>query len=102
MFETKKELAPLGGAFGSGALAQMSGSGQRQTSREVERVQARALVADVHEQGRALLTNTALQNVGALSALEAHLIQVAPLGEARYKHIVDAYALGAAQSISRW
>ncbi|HWH25144.1 MAG TPA: hypothetical protein VNT53_00660 [Pseudolysinimonas sp.] len=59
-------------------------------------------MADTREQGRALLTNTALQNVGALSALEQHLIQVAPLGEARYKHIVDAYAMGAARSISGW
>ncbi len=102
MFETTKELAPLGGAFSSNGLAQMSGSMQRQTSREVERVQGQALVADVKEQGRALLANTALQNVGALSALEAHLIQVAPLGEARYKHIVDAYAIGAAQAVARW
>lgn len=102
MFDSKTELAPLGGAFSPHGLAQMSGSAQRQTGREIERVQALALVADVKEQGRALLTNTALQNVGALSALEAHLIQVAPLGEARYKHIVDAYAMGAAQAIARW
>jgi hypothetical protein len=80
----------------------MSGSMQRQAGREIERVQAQALIADTREQGRALLTNTALTNVGALTALEQHLIEVAPLGEARYKHIVDAYALGAAQAISRW
>jgi hypothetical protein len=102
MFETRTELAPLGGAFGQQGLAQMSGTIQRQTGREIERMQGQALVADVKEQGRSLLTNTALQNVGALSALEQHLIQVAPLGEARYKHIVDAYAMGAAQAISRW
>lgn len=102
MFDSKTELAPIGGAFSSNGLAQMSGSAQRQAGREIERVQAQALVADVKEQGRALLTNTALQNVGALSALEAHLIQVAPLGEARYKHIVDAYAMGAAQAVARW
>jgi hypothetical protein len=60
------------------------------------------LIADTREQGRALLTNTSLQNVGALTALEQHLIQIAPLGEARYKHIVDSYAMGAAQAISRW
>lgn len=102
MFETKKELAPLGGAFSSTGLAQMSAGMQRQTSREVERVQAQAIVAEVKEEGRAFLTNSALQNVGALTALEQHLIQVAPLGEARYKHIVDAYAMGAAQAISRW
>lgn len=102
MFGTSTELAPLGGAFSQQGLAHMSGSMQRQTGREIERVQAQALVADTREQGRALLTNTALQNVGALTALEQHLIQVAPLGEARYKHIVDAYAMGAAQAISRW
>lgn len=102
MFETKRELAPLGGAFGQQSLANMSGGAQRQTAREVERVVGKAIVTDTHEQGRALLTNSALQNVGALSALEAHLLQVAPLGEARYKHIVDAYAMGAAQAISRW
>jgi len=96
------DLAPLGGAFGQQGLAQMSGSMQRQAAKQIERVQAQTLVADVREQGRALIANTALQNVGALSALEAHLIGVAPLGEARYKHIVDAYALGAAQAIARW
>lgn len=102
MFGSNTELAPLGGAFSQQSLAQMSGSMQRQTTREVERVVGKAIVADTVEQGRALLTNTALNNVGALSALEQHLIQVAPLGEARYKHIVDSYAMGAAMAIQRW
>lgn len=102
MFETKKELAPLGGAFTSTGLAQMGGGMQRQTAREVERVQGQAIVAEVREQGRAFLTNSVLQSVGALTALEQHLIQVAPLGEARYKHIVDSFTMGAAQSIARW
>jgi hypothetical protein len=102
MFDPKKELAPLGGAFSSNGLAQMSWNMQRQASREMERVQARALVAETHEQGRAFIANTALQNVGALTALEQHLITVAPLGESRYRHIVDAYAMGAASAIARW
>ena len=102
MFGQNTELAPLGGAFSQQSLAQMSGSVQRQTAKEVERVVGKAIVADTYEQGRALLTNTALNNVGALSALEQHLIQVAPLGEARYKHIVDSYAMGAAMAIQRW
>lgn len=102
MFGSNTELAPLGGAFSQQSLAQMSGGAQRQTTKDIERVVGRAIVADVHEQGRALLTNTALNNVGALSALEQHLIQVAPLGEARYKHIVDSYAMGAAIAIQRW
>ena len=101
MFETKKELAPLGGAFSSTGLAQMSAGMQRQTSREVERVQAHVIVAELKEEGRAFLTNSVLQNIGALTAFEQHLIQVAPLGEARYKHIVDAFTMGAAQTIAR-
>ncbi|MDQ4213746.1 hypothetical protein [Microbacterium capsulatum] len=75
---------------------------QRQTRREVERVQSRAIVAKLAEDGRALLTNTALEHVGALTALEQHLITVAPLGEARYREIVDSYTLGAAAAIRRW
>ena len=96
------EIPHIGGAFGQQGLAQMSSDMQRQAGKQLERVQVQALVADVREQGRALLANTALLNVSALSALEAHLIEVAPLGEARYKHIVDAYAMGAAQAIARW
>ena len=102
MFGTSTELVPQAGAFSQQGLAQMSGSMQRQAGREIEKVQAQALIADTREQGRALLTNTSLQNVGALTALEQHLIQIAPLGEARYKHIVDSYAMGAAQAIQRW
>ncbi|MFB2556756.1 hypothetical protein [Herbiconiux liangxiaofengii] len=96
------EITPFGGAFTSQGLMQMSSSSVRQTRHEVERVQAQAIIANVHEEGRALIANTSLQNVGALSALEQHLIQVAPLGEARYKHIVDAYAMGSAQKIARY
>ena len=102
MLGTRSELTPSGAAFASKALTNMGGGIQRQTAREVERVASRAIIADAYEQDRSLITNTALQNVGALTALEQHLIAVAPLGEARYKHIVDAYALGAAQAISRW
>ena len=83
-------------------LDRISPSMARKTRREVERVISHGLVVEVHEQIRAVLANTALDNVGALSALEAHLIEIAPLGEARYKHIVDAYALGAARVITRW
>lgn len=28
--------------------------------------------------------------------------ELAPPGESRYKHIVDAYAMGPAQAIARW
>ena len=54
------------------------------------------------EDGRAFVTHTALEHVGALTALEQHLITVAPLGEARYREIVDSYTLGASAAIRRW
>ena len=60
------------------------------------------IIANMHEQGRAVLTKTVLDNLGALSALEAHLTVLAPYGQERYKQIVDAYAIGAAQKIWRW
>lgn len=102
MFETKKELAPLGHAFSSTGLAQMSLGIQRQTRREVERVQSRAVVAKLTEDGRAFLAHTAVEHVGALSALEQHLVTIAPIGEARYRELVDSYALGAAAAIRGW
>lgn len=84
------------------ALEQLSRPMQRQASRELERVAVQGLVTSMREEVRAHLTNTALQNVGALSELEGYLRQIAPTGAARYQHIVDAYALGAAQTIARW
>lgn len=95
------ELTSLGGAFGQG-INNLSLGAQRQVRREVERVQCRAVIAKLTEDGRAFLTHTALEHVGALTALEQHLITVAPLGEARYREIVDSYTLGAAAAIRRW
>ena len=60
------------------------------------------IVAALHEQGRAVLANEALTNIGTLSAMETHLCQIAPCGAGRYRAIVDAYALGAAQKLARW
>ena len=70
--------------------------------REGNEVVKKTIIANIHEQGRALLTKAALDNVGALSALEAHLIEIAPFGEARYRQIVVSYCLGAANKIIRW
>jgi glycine cleavage system aminomethyltransferase T len=60
------------------------------------------ILANIHEQARAFLTKTAMDNLGALSALETHLARIAPSGQERYRHIVDAYMVGAAQKIWRW
>ena len=100
---TASELLPTtGSAMSPQGLSSLSLGIQRQTRREVERVQSRAIVAKLTEDGRALVTHTALEHVGALTALEQHLITVAPLGEARYREIVDSYTLGAAAAIRRW
>lgn len=99
---TSKELSSLGGGLSWSGQTQLSLGVQRQTRREVERVQSRAIIAKLTEDGRALITHTALEHVGALTALEQHLITVAPLGEARYREIVDSYTLGASAVIRRW
>ncbi len=96
------ELLPSGSVLSPAGLSRMSMGLQRQTRRELERVQSRAVVANLTEDGRAFLANTALEHVGALTALEQHLISVAPLGEARYREIVDSYTLGASAAIRRW
>ncbi len=41
--------------------------------RETNEVIRQTVVSNVHEQGRALLTHTALENLGALSSLEEQL-----------------------------
>lgn len=97
------ELLPSsGGSANAQGLSGLSLGAQRQTRREVERVQSRAFVAKLTDDGRAFLTHSALEHVGALTALEQHLISIAPLGEARYREIVDSYTLGASAAIRRW
>lgn len=91
-----------GSALSAVAAAPMSKSLQRQARQALDRVAVNTAVAVATERSRAVLTEEALHNIGALSALEAHLITIAPLGEARYRAIVDACALGSAEAVSRW
>lgn len=93
-------MTPMVGAYAPSSglfLSQV----HRATQRELERTIGEALVARTREQARGALTNEVLETAGALTALESHLIQIAPLGEARYKAIVDSYVMGAATSIAR-
>ena len=82
------------------ALEQLSKPMRREASRELEKAITKGLVANMREQARAYVTSTALQNAGALSELEQHLNKIAPSGAARYQHIIDSYAMGAARAIS--
>jgi len=59
-------------------------------------------VTNLHEQGRALLASTFLENVGALSAMEGYLCQVAPSGAHRYKAVADAYTAAICQTLLEW
>lgn len=59
-------------------------------------------ITNIHEQGRALLAGTILDNVGALSAMEGYLCQVAPSGAHRYRAIADAYTAAVCQTILDW
>ena len=92
------QIVPLAGVSGS-TNSLFPSSVQRATRRELERTVGEALVARTREQARAALTNEVLEVTGALTALESHLLQVAPLGEARYKAIVDSFVMGASNSI---
>ena len=98
----KNELMALTGGFNSEAFGNLPAPVKRGIRQESSLVIKKTIVAGLHEQGRAMLTNVALENIGALSALEDHLCQVAPGGAERYKAVVDAYTFGACQTIARW
>ena len=55
-----------------------------------------------HEHYRAMLTQTALTNVAALSTLESHLCETAPWGQEHYRKIMNAYTHSAAMKIVEW
>lgn len=100
------ELTPFNGSTSGASLSRAEqrdhAAVARQTRNALARASAASALAVATEHGRALLTEEALLNVGSLSALEGHLITIAPLGAARYQTIVDAYALGASGAIGRW
>ena len=96
------ELMLSGGTAQIQSLDNMSWSVQRQTRREIEQVAKRAIVANVHEQARAQLCQTALINTGVLSALEEHIIGIAPLAASRCQAIADAYVIGASKKLMQW
>lgn len=95
-------LAIQGGGTSIQSLEQMSRPLQRMTTREIEHVVRRTLVANVHEEGRAQLCQTALMNAAVLASLEERLIQMAPLGAAAYQAINEAHAIGAMKKIMQW
>ena len=101
MFD-ETSLAIQGNGVSIQSLEQMSRPMQRQTTREIEQVLKRAIVANVHEEARAQLCQTAMMNAGLISTLEEHLIQMAPLGSARYQAIADGFVIGTCKKLMQW
>lgn len=84
------------------SLSKMSRPLQRKINREIGEVVKHSIVANTHEEARAHLAYQALQNTAMLSAMEEHFIKIAPLGSARYEHIVDAFVLGSSRRLMKW
>jgi hypothetical protein len=59
-----------------------------------------AQIAAAKIEGAAFATHTALQHAAMLSSAEARLLQQAPLGDNRYRAIVDSFAGYACHELS--
>ncbi len=69
--------------------------------RAVEDAGHRGLVSAARTQAAGYVTHVALSQVAMLSAEEGRMIQQCPLGEGRYKVIVDTFTGVAAAEIAR-
>jgi len=69
------------------------------TRRELRAAYTEGQVASARIKGMALAAQTALLAAGSLSAMETTLIQAVPVGDARYKTIVDAFTVAAANEL---
>ncbi|MFN8103919.1 MAG: hypothetical protein U0U69_05610 [Acidimicrobiia bacterium] len=74
---------------------------QRELARRVDEAEADGVVAAARIRGAAHATHTALTEVAILSNIEAQLVKLCPLGEARYQVIVDGFAGVAVTEIMR-
>lgn len=89
-----------GEATGRASVAPPMTPSIRRTNREVARAvhqeHSRGVIMAARVNAGAHVARTALINVALLSREEEQLIQLAPLGEGRYKAIIDVYAIYAA------
>lgn len=81
---------------------QMSRSVTKATKKNTDLVLGRGEVAHTTDAVRAGLTFSALNNVGTLVGTATQLMQVAPEGATFYEACINAYAMGAANSIARF
>lgn len=73
----------------------------RQVVRAIDKAGYRGLEASAKVQAAAYVTHVALSQTGMLTAEEARMIQEHPLGEPRFRVIVDTFAGMAAAEIAR-
>ena len=73
----------------------------RPVVKSVERAAHRGLVAAAKTQAAGYVTHVALNQVAMLTAEEGRMIEQCPLGEGRYKAIVDTYTGVAAAEIAQ-
>jgi len=85
-----------------GGSVERSGRTPRPVVQAVRLVRGEAVVEAARVSGAAFVTHTALELAAQLSGEEARLLAVCPLGEARYRLIVDQYAATAATLVARW
>lgn len=95
------DVAPrLGDSLEALGREQRSGRVPRDVVRAVVREHSRALVVAARLNGGAHAARTALLNTAILSKDEETFLSWAPTGDARYKAIVDAYAIFAASEVA--
>ena len=85
------------------ALKRERGYGRvpREVAKAVTREHGRGLVLAARLDAGAHVARSALLNTAMLTKDEENFLQFAPLGEARYKAIADAYAIYAAGEVGR-
>jgi hypothetical protein len=84
------------------SLSGMSRPLARQTTREMEYVAKRAILAHAHEEGRAQLAQTAMMNTAQLGILEERLVKMSPLAASALEGLTEAYAIGAIKAVMTW
>lgn len=88
-------------AIRSGKSDRTSRRIRRESLPTIEREHGRGLVIAARLNAGAHAARAALMNTGMLSKDEELLLQFAPLGDARFKAIVDGYAIYAAGEVGR-
>jgi hypothetical protein len=84
----------------SGSVASRAGRMPRPVAQHIEAVRTGGLVTSAQVMAAAHVTKVALHLASALTAEEAVLVRISPLGEERYRLLVDSFTAVAAFRVS--